>query len=273
MVMFVFYPLITAFYYSLHDLAYKEFVGLQNYREALFEDSRVQKSIRNTFMYLLIRVPTTIILGFWIANTLDKISQRGRSPLLAGFFAPYLPSLVAFAAVFMHLYASGGLFNAFLQFFGLPPQPFTRHPRQALASIALMDAWKHIGFDIVIFLAALQNIPKTLYEAATVDGASRWQLTRYITIPLLRPTFLYLTAVLSIWTLQVFEPIYVMTGAAIGGAGGPLDSTRTIVLTIYQAAFSSARIGYASAVSYVLFAIIFAITIVQLRVGITRWEY
>lgn len=265
-ILFFLFPVIMAFYCSLYDLSWGEFVGLQNYREAFFEDPRVWKSIRNTLVYALIRIPTTIVLGFLIANSLNTI-RRGKGTLIFGFFAPHIANFVAFAAVFMYLYGNGGLFNAILQAIGLPPQPFIRSVRQALPSVALMDAWKHVGFDVIIILAALQNIPKDFYEAAIIEGASPWHLVRYITVPLLKPTFLYLLVMLSIWTLQVFEPIYVMT------QGGPLDATRSIVFTIYQAAFANARIGYASALSFILLVIVFIITLVQMRAGITRWEY
>lgn len=266
LVVFALLPVFMAFYYSLHGVSWGEFIGFQNYREALFEDPKVWKSFRNTFVYALIRIPTTIVLGFLIANALNSV-RRGRGVLIFGFFAPYISNFVAFSAVFLYLYAGNGLFNAIFQAIGLPPQPFIRSVSQALPSVALMDAWKHIGFDVIMFLAALQNVPKTYYEAALVEGASSWHLMRYITIPLLRPTFLYLVVMISIWTLQVFEPIYVMT------QGGPLDSTRSVVYTIYQAAFSNARLGYASALSFILFVVIFIITLIQLRIGVTRWEY
>lgn len=266
MTVFVLFPVIMAFYNSLHDLRWGEFVGLQNYREALFEDPKIWKSIRNTFIYALIRIPTTVILGFIVANILNNV-KKGRAGLLFGFFAPYVTNFVAFSVVFMYLYSNGGLFNVILEGLGLPSQPFIRGLKQALPSVALMDAWKHIGFDVIIILAALQNIPKQLYEAAIIDGASAWLTIRYITIPLLQPTFLYLFVMLSIWTIQVFEPIYVMTN------GGPLDATRSIVFTIYEAAFLNLRLGYASAISYILFVIILVITLIQLKVGRNRWEY
>lgn len=266
MVLFVFFPVGMAFYYSLQDLYWGEFTGFHNYFEAFFEDMRVPKSFLNTFIYALIRIPATIIPGFFIALILNNI-HRGRAGLLFGLFAPYVTSVVAFAAVFLYFYSSSGLFNVISQVFGLPSQAFTRGLHQALPSIALMDAWKHIGFDIVIFLAALQNIPRSLKEAAMIDGASRWALMRYITIPLLQPIFLYLVVMLSIWTLLVFEPIYVMT------SGGPMHATRSVAFTIFQIAFEDTRLGYASAISFLLFGIVLVVTIILLRMGRKNWEY
>ena len=116
-------------------------------------------------------------------------------------------------------------------------------------------------------MAALQNIPSSLYEAARIDGASPWQATWHVTIPLMGPTFLFLTVVITIWTVQVFEPVYVLT------SGGPVGTTRTVVYSIWQSAFKDGRVGYAAALSVILFVVIGLISIVQLRIGRTRWEY
>jgi ABC-type sugar transport system permease subunit len=247
-------------------MQFNEFVGLRNYREFLIEDKRGVKSIVNTFLYALIRIPATIIFGFLIANSLNEI-KKGRGPLVFGFFAPFVANMVAFSSVFLYLYANNGLFNTILTALRLPTMTFSRGLHQALPSIALMDAWKHIGFDVIIFLAALKGIPNSLFEASIIDGASPWQITRYIKLPLIRPTILYLVVVLFIWTMQVFEPIYVMTD------GGPLNATRTIVFGIFDAGFQEFRLGYASSMSYILFLIIFTITMIQLRIGRTRWSY
>jgi multiple sugar transport system permease protein len=255
-----------AFVNSLRDMQYREFVGARNYVEFLFQDPRGLRSITNTFLYALIRIPATIVVGFVVANSLLRI-RKARSALVFGFFAPYVTNMVAFSAIFIYLYSNTGLFNTVLLALGLPTLGFTRSATQALPSIALMDAWKHVGFDVVIFLAALQSIPSSLYEAAVIDGAKPWQVTFWIKIPLVQPTILYLLVVLFIWTMQVFEPVLVMTG------GGPFNATRTIVYGIYQAGFLQFRLGYASAIAYVLFAIILILTLAQLRIGRTRWQY
>ena len=263
---FVILPVIMAFINSFLDTSTRAFVGIANYREFLFEDPRGPASIRNTFVYALIRIPATIIIGFFIANALDRI-RYARGTMIFGFFAPYVTNMVAFSAVFLYLYANTGLFNTLLRSLNLPTMSFTRSLTQALPSIALMDAWKHIGFDVVVFLAALKAVPKTFYEAARIDGASGFQMVRFIKIPLLRPTILYLLVMIFIWTMQVFEPIYVMTG------GGPLNATRTIVFSIYQAGFRQFRLGYASAIAYIEFILIMIVTLIQLRVGRTTWSY
>jgi len=263
---FVIYPFGASIYYSLWDFFWNEYVGFDNYREALFEDRSVRLAFSNTLTYALIRIPATIIPGFFIALALNKI-LFARGGLIFGFFAPYITSMVAYSAVFLYLFNSLGLFNVILQSLGLPAQPFIRSVDQALISLALMDAFKHIGFDVLIFLAALQNIPRSFYEAALVDGASAWQTTLYITIPLMAPTILFLVVVITIWTTQVFEPVFVLT------AGGPLNSTRTVVYSIWDAAFQNGRIGYGAALSVILFVVICFISIIQLRIGRTRWEY
>jgi ABC-type sugar transport system permease subunit len=130
-----------------------------------------------------------------------------------------------------------------------------------------MDALKHIGFDTIIILSALQDIPRPLYESAKIDGASNRQIIYRVVLPLLKPTLLYLTIMLSIWTIQVFEPIFVMT------KGEPFNATRTMVYNIFDMAFYAMRLGYASAISFILFAIVLAISYAQIKAGRTRWEY
>ncbi len=264
--LFVVYPFGASIYYSLWDFFWNDFAGLANYREAMFEDSKVREAFVNTFLYALIRIPPTIILGFFIALALNKI-LFGRGAMIFGFFAPYITSVVAYSTVFLYFFSSAGLFNVILESVGLPTQPFLRGVDQALPSLALMDAFKNLGFDVLIFMAALQNIPRPLYEAARIDGASAWQTTFYITIPLMAPTILFLVVVISIWTIQVFEPMYVLT------AGGPLGSTRSVVYLIWEAAFKNGRLGYAAAISVLLFLVIGVVSLVQLWIGRTRWEY
>ncbi|WDR02402.1 sugar ABC transporter permease [Devosia algicola] len=266
LVTFVFYPFATSVYYSLWDFFWDEFVGLANYKEAIFEDSAVPEALKNTLIYAAIRIPATIIPGFFIALALNRILV-GRGFMIFGFFAPYITSMVAYSAIFLYMFSNLGLFNVVLQALGLPAQPFIRSVDEALPSLALMDAFKNVGFDVLIFMAALQNIPRSLYDATSIDGASPWQTTWFVTIPLVAPTILFLVVIISIWTIQVFEPIYVLT------QGGPLGSTRTVVYKIWEAAFSAGRVGYAAALSVLLFLIVGVISIVQLRIGRTKWEY
>ena len=263
---FVVYPFGASIYYSFWDFFWNKFVGFANYREALFEDPRVRIALSNTVLYALIRIPPTIILGFFIALALNKI-LFGRGVMIFGFFAPYITSMVAYCAVFLFMFSNQGLCNVVLTSLGLPAQPFIRSIDQALPSIALMDAFKHIGFDVLIFLAALQNIPRSLYDAARVDGATPWQATLYVTIPLMRPTIVFLVVVITVWTIQVFEPVYVLTN------GGPVNATRTVVFEIWESAFRNGRVGYAAALSVLLFLMIAVISLIQLWVGRTKWEY
>jgi multiple sugar transport system permease protein len=263
---FVVYPFVASIYYSLFDSFWNEFAGVANYREAMFEDSKVSEAFINTLLYAVIRIPPTIILGFFIALALNKIIF-GRGVMIFGFFAPYITSVVAYSTVFLYFFSSAGLFNVVLEAVGLPTQPFIRGVDQALPALALLDAFKNVGFDVIIFMAALQNIPKPLYEAARIDGASPWQITWSITIPLISPTILFLVVVISIWTIQVFEPMFVLTG------GGPLGSTRSVVYLIWEAAFKNGRLGYAAALSVLLFLAIGVISLFQLWLGRTKWQY
>lgn len=266
MIVFVLFPVFMSMLYSFTDTRINQFIGFNNYIEFLFEDPRGIISFLNTFKYALIRIPSTIICGFFIANSLNNVT-KGRSLLIAGFFAPYITSMVAYSTIFMYLFNNVGLFNSILRSLGLPAQGFLRNVSQALPSIALMDAFKHIGFDVIIYLSAFQSIPQSLYDAAEIDGANSKDILLKIKLPLMKPTILYLVVVISIWTLQVFEPIYVMTD------GGPLNSTRTVIFTAYQAAFKDGRLGYGSAISMVLFVIIFIVTVIQLQLGKNKWEY
>lgn len=189
----------------------------------------------------------------------------------ASYFVPFVTSFVAVAFVWNWLYAPNiGLINVTLDALGLPKQPFLRSPNQALPSIALVAVWRSLGFAIIIFLAGLQQIPETYYEAARIDGANRWHLFRNITLPLLNPVFVYLGVLQTIQFLRMFDLVQNMS---IDNAGGPLKSTTTVVLEVYKTGFGSYKMGYAGALTVILFFLILLITVVQLRVFSRRVEY
>ena len=265
------YPTVFAFQMSLYDwnpLAVdQQYVGLENY-QTLFEEVNNSRSVThaafvNTAGYIALGMPAQLIIALLIALMLNEIRFMSTIYRLA-VFLPFVTSTIAVAWVFRMLYQPKfGLFNALLQIFSLPQQPFLNNPSQALASITVMVVWQGLGFAVIIFLAGLKQIPRVYYEAAEVDGASRFQTFRRITLPLLNPSIVYLLVLQSISFLRMFAPVIAMTNQ---GDGGPLNSTTTVVLRVYREAFQKFHMGYASTLTVVLFGIILIVTIVQLRI-------
>lgn len=265
------YPAIFAFQMSLHDYnplaAEQPYVGLENY-EDLWKDlnkrrSPTKASFQNTVNYVLLGVPTQLCLALAIALMLNEIRFLS-TPYRILFFLPYVTSTIAIAWVFRMLYQPQfGFFNVLLQLVSLPQQPFLNSPQQALPSVLALVIWQGMGFSVIIFLAGLKQIPRTYYEAAEVDGASRWSTFRHITMPLLNPSIVFLLVLQTISFLRMFAPVVAMT---VQGRGGPLDATTTVVLRVYREAFQSFNMGYASALTVVLFGVILIVTIIQLRI-------
>jgi len=260
-----FYPTLNAMVISFTDwnlLSPMKFVGFENYQKML-TDKVFWKVFGNTFLYLIIGLPVTLLLSFAVAYYLDQI--RFMHGFIRGlYFIPYLTTAVAMAWVWRWGYQPVpiGILNQILTDFGLPQQPFLRAPSQALASVLAPAIWAGLGFQVIIFLAGLRGIPDTYYEAARIDGVGKWATLWEITLPLLRPTILFLVVLTSISLLRIFDQVYNMT---VGGQGGPLNSTRPLVLNIYNSAFRDFDMGYATAQTMVLFIVLLVITMVQLR--------
>lgn len=264
------YPTISAFQMSLYDynpLAVdQEFVGLENY-QTLFTELSNERSVtraafENTAQYILLGMPLQLILSLCIALMLNEIKFLNTLFRVA-FFLPFVTSTIAIAWVFRMLYQPQfGLFNVLFQLFSLSQQPFLRSPQQALYSITVMVIWQGLGFAVIIFLAGLKQIPRSYYDAAKVDGASRWQAFRSITFPLLNTSIVYLLVLQSISFLRMFAPVMAMTTQ---GDGGPLNSTTTVVLRVYREAFQRLNMGFAATLTVVLFGIIMIVTMAQLR--------
>jgi multiple sugar transport system permease protein len=259
-----FYPTLQAFYLSVTDwdlLNDAKYVGLENYRR-MFADPAFWQVFRNTFAYLIFGTPVAILLSFVVAYYLDRVSFL-HGFIRALYFLPYLTTAAAMAWVWRWFYQPPpiGVINDALITVGVPAQPFLRSVEQALPSITVTSIWAHLGFQIIIFMAGLRAIPATYYEAARVDGLGEGAILRRITIPLLRPTTVFLVVFSSIGFLRIFDQVYNMT---TNDPGGPLNSTKPLVLMIYQTAFSSYQMGYAAAQTVVLFTILFAISMVQL---------
>ncbi len=272
------YPTLLAFNISLRDWntfrGTGPWVGLDHFAR-MWDDlfaprSAIRAAFLNTFRYVIYGVPLQMALALAIALMLNHI-RRFATFFRVAFFTPYVTSAVAVAFVWLWLYDSpNGLINITLAAIGLPKQPFVSHPNQALGSIVAVDVWQSLGFSVIIFLAGLQQIPDIYYEAARIDGANRWQLFWRVTLPLLNPVIVYLSVLQTVATLRQFALVQNMSPQ---GTGGPLNSTTTVVLEVYKEGFSRSNMGYAAALTVVLFLLILLVTVVQLRVLSRRVEY
>jgi multiple sugar transport system permease protein len=259
-----FYPTLEALLTSFTDwniVGPRRFVGLANYRR-LLADPTFWLVMGNTFRYLIVGVTVSLGLSFLIAYHLDRV-RVGHALLRALYFVPHITTAVAMGWVWKWLYQPVpiGVFNDLLVQVGLPQQPFLRSTEQALYAVLAPAIWAGLGFQVVVFLAGLKAIPREYYEAAAIDGAGSWRALVNVTLPLLRPTIVFLVVVSSIAFLRIFDYVYSMTL----GQGGPLDSTKPLVLMIYETAFGHFQMGYATAQTAILFAILLAISLGQLR--------
>ena len=232
-------------------------IGLENY-ERLLTDPLFWNAMKVTGLYVLYNIPIQTIIGLFMAVAMHRLTQ---SLAIRGVLVlPYLVSNVVIGLAFLWvLDPLLGTFNVVLGWFGVPRQPFLGSPEQALASIAGINIWRHMGFTALLFYAGLQAIPKELYEAGTIDGAGEWRLFRHISLPLLRPVMVFVLVTSVIGSFQIFDTIAVTT------QGGPANATRAIVWYIYENAFQFFRMGYASALSVVLFLVLITVTILQMR--------
>ncbi|PYE50421.1 carbohydrate ABC transporter permease [Deinococcus yavapaiensis] len=268
-----FVPTLTAFRMSLFDWntvgTEHPFVGFENYTR-LASDATFGRALRNTAFYALIGVPAQIALGLGIALLLSRITAL-RGLLRALYFIPYVTPIVAATWVWQWLLSPQfGPVNTVLVTLGLPAQSFLTSPDQALPSATALVVWQNLGFQVVLFLAGLAAIPRSYYEAASLDGANGWYTFRRITFPLLNPTIVFSVVTGTIAYLQLFTQIVNLN---FTDQGGPLQSTLTVAVYIYQVAFGRFQMGYASALTVVLFAIILVITLLQMRFLTRRFDY
>jgi len=258
---FTLIPVVASLAFSFVDwnlIHSPKYVGLANYREAL-NDPIFWKVMRNTAYYTAGSVPLGIALSLGLAVLLNR-KLRGVEFLRTLYFLPVVSSTVAVSLVWKWLYEPNfGLINYALSLVGISPIGWLTSTTWAMPAVILLSVWKGLGHSMVIFLAGLQGIPRQLYEAAEIDGASRWRQFWDITRPLLSPTTFFVLVISIIGSMQVFSQVFVMTN------GGPANSTSTIVYYIYQKGFNEFRMGYASTLSWLLFAVIFAFTLIQLR--------
>lgn len=256
---FVAYPLIFSFVLMFHRwniVTPMEWIGLKNFTR-LFHDSLFLKSISNTLTFLLIHIPLQIIVALGFALLLNsRVGLRGFFRSL--YFLPVVVSGVAVTILWQQLYSYDyGVLNTLLTSLGFRSIPWLVDPQIAMPSIALMATWKNVGIYIVLFLAGLQNIPFELYQAASMDGASRFQQFVHITVPMLNPTVIVILVLSTIGGFSLFIEPYVLTG------GGPMQSTLSGVLYIYNQAFYFSHMGYAATLGFVFALIIFAVVAIQ----------
>jgi multiple sugar transport system permease protein len=231
--------------------------GIENYR-AIFSDPLFWKSFGNTIFFVVGTVPPIAAISLAVALLIDR-SGRWQGLLRTGYFVPSVVSLAVISLVFKYIYSKQGFLNMVVGLFGGAGQDWLLNPHLALPSIMLMDIWASIGYYTIFYLAALQTVPRELYDAAKVDGAGRFALLRFVTIPCIRPVIIFVVVVNTIRAFQVFVEVVIMTH------GGPLGSTMTLVYYMYEQAFHLVDIGGASAVALVVFLLISCFALVQMR--------
>jgi multiple sugar transport system permease protein len=259
-----FYPTGNAVLISFQEwnlLGARTWIGMENYVK-LWNDPEFWTVFVNTFQYLLIGTPVSLVLAFVVAYHLDKL-RFAHSFLRMLYFLPFMTSAVAMAWVWRWFYQPVpiGLFNNLLASVGIPQVEFLNSVDNALPSVLAPAIWAGLGFQIIIFMAGLRAIPTSYYEAARIDGVGWWVQLTEITIPLLRPTIVFIVVFSSIGFLRIFDHVFNMT---TNNPGGPLNSTEPLVLMIYQTAFTSFDMGYAAAQTVVLFTILLIVSLAQL---------
>lgn len=271
LVAFQFAPIFYAVNVSLRDWDLigpdKPLVGAANYA-ALWGDREFTGALRNTLTYVVTAVPLTLVLGLGVALLLNQ-RLWGIGVFRTAFFIPYVTAIVPAAIVWRWIFHPDhfGYLNYVLTLAGQQPRTWILDPDLAMATVVTVAVWGRLGYDVVVYLAGLQNIAPDYYEAAQIDGASRWQVFRRITLPLLSPTTYFLLIVSGIGAFQVFALPLVLTD------GGPLRRTTTIVMKLYVEGFQRFHMGYAAAIAFTLFGIIFLLTLVQRRVVGSRVHY
>lgn len=273
---FLIIPVFASLYWSFTEyniLQPPKFVGFQNYANILFHDPRFWKAMTNTVIFVVGTVPTSIVISLLLAMAIDQ-NIRFKNWFKTFFFIPSITSIIAISVIWKWLYASGkyGLFNHFLSSVGIPPVNWLGID-WTLPSIIMMSVWGGLGYNMILFIAGLQGIPHVFYEAAEVDGASDWDKFRNVTLPLLRPTMLFVTIMSIISAFQVFEQVYIMTYNSEGAVGGTLDCALTIVAYLYETGFQRFAMGYASALAYLIFFVLFIVTIINMKIVEKKIEY
>jgi multiple sugar transport system permease protein len=267
---FVILPIIGALYYSLSDydlMSPPSFAGMKNYIRML-DDNRYPHAVTNTLYFAFGTVPSGIVTSLLLAVLINR-QIRGIYTFRALFYMPVVSSFVSVSLIWLWMYEPQfGLLNDMFEAVGLPRLKWMRSAQTSMLSIIIMSVWKNMGLNMVIYLAGLQGIAPHLYEAAEIDGAGRVSTFFRVTLPLLAPTTFFVVIVYFIGALQMFVQVFIMTTGDPGNVaarGGPLDSTVTVVVLIYDNAFAYLKMGYAAAMSFALFIVIGVITLINVR--------
>ncbi|MBC1503278.1 carbohydrate ABC transporter permease [Listeria booriae] len=259
-VVFILYPIISSFVLSFQTSNGGEtsFAGLANY-ERLLHDEIFWKALKNTFIIFIFQVPIMLFLGLVLATVLNNKLLKWKGFFRVGFYLPAVTSLVAYSLLFSIMLQDSGLINNLLSYIGIGPIPWLSSASWSKVSIILAMIWRWTGYNMVIYLAALQNIPEDTYEAADMDGAGKIRQFFSITIPQLKPVILFTAILSTIGTLQLFDEPFNLT------KGEPADSTMTLGLYIYQNGFKYFDFSYASAVAYVVVIIVAVLSFLQFK--------
>jgi len=259
---FILFPVFFSFYLSFQKWNMfsgdATFVGLDNYAR-MFQSAEFWQVLKNTAIYSIGTIPINMALSLWVAYLLNK-KLAGKKFLRTAFFAPVIISPVAAALIWRWMYDPNfGLVNFCVEMLGFNPVNWLNEPTAAMFALIIMSVWKTFGINMVLFSAGLQGIPDSYYEAAELDGAGKFAKFWHITIPMLAPTTFFIMIMSMISSFQVFDLVYVLT------SGGPLGSTKVLVFYVYEYAFKFFEMGYASAISYFLFALLFLLTMFQIK--------
>lgn len=264
---FIFWPTIYSFVLSLYDYSIStvneaEFVGLRNFIN-LFKNPNFRTVLKNTFVYTVFAVPFTMAAGLGLALLINNKLVKHKTFFKACYYIPYVCSMVAVSIVFSMLFSAStnGIVNQLLIKLGLEPKGWLSDGKLAMFVVILLSVWKDVGYAMMIYTGGLLGISEDIYEAASLDPVSQWQKLTKITLPLLKPTTLFLSITQVISSFQVFTPVNILTD------GGPGYATSTIVTFLYQKGFKEYQMGMASAIAVVIFIILLILTIIQNRVG------
>jgi len=256
-------PVVVSFilsFYNWEMLIPPMFAGLDNFKNLFFNDPLFLLVIKNTLYYVGVYVPFNIVVAMILALWLCTLT-KGVAIYRTLFFLPVLAPTVAAAFIWKFMFEPKvGFVNTFLGWFGVSGPNWLGDPDFAMLAIIIMSVWKMVGYNMVIFIAGIQSIPASLYEAAKIDGANSWDRFIHITLPMISPALFFGVVMTVITSFQVFDQAYIMTG------GGPANATNTIVMYIYENGFQYFKMGYASSIAWVLFGVIFAVTMVQMKV-------
>jgi len=269
-ILFIYFPLGWSFFVSFFRwnlIRPMRFIGFDNYT-SMFTSSDFWSSMSVTFIYVAVTVPVSILIGLLLALLVNLPWLKGKGVFRTFFYIPVITSMAAAAVIWAWIFEGNvGLLNYFLSWFGAKSINWLSDPDYALIALMIIGIWKRIGYNMVLFLAGLQVIPRTYYEAADIDGASTFSKFMSITWPLLSPTTLFVTVMQFIASFRVFVSVSVIT------RGGPANSTRVITFYLYENAFGYLKFGYAAAISVVMFLMMVVFTLIQFRFSKRRVHY